>query len=129
MAEKFVIKNDLQHRNTLQHLRKFEEAVSGLRHQPLNGTHPRLRQAEVEALESRIEDFTKEIEEWEAQKALTNFIKPMVEHAEKSNFSKKTVRQLADEVLKDECTCRRGGMLVDGVHCERCKSLGLPPPW
>ena len=25
------------------------------------------------------------------------------------------------------CQCRRMGMLVDGVHCERCKALGLPP--
>ena len=65
MADKFIIKNDLQYKLTKESLEKFETAVSALQNQPLNGIHPRLRQAEIEGLQSKIGDFMEEIAEYE----------------------------------------------------------------
>ena len=65
MAEKFIIKNDLQYRNTLHWIKRFEKAISGLRHQPLNDIDPILRKAEIEGMESKLDDLKEEVEEYE----------------------------------------------------------------
>jgi len=63
--EKFVIENDRQLKITEGFLEKFEHSVASLKEAPLDGMHPRLRQAEIDGMESKILDFKEEIEEYE----------------------------------------------------------------
>lgn len=70
MAEKFIIKNDDQYKRTLYWIKRFEEDISGLRHQPLNGIHPRLRQVEIEGMESKVGDLKEEAAEWEKKRKI-----------------------------------------------------------
>lgn len=65
MAGKFVIQNDQQLEQTKTFLKSFEECVSKLRQSPFSNIHPRLRQAEIEGMESKIKDFKEEIKAYE----------------------------------------------------------------
>ncbi len=43
------------------------------------------------------------------------------------NNAKQRIKKLEEALKTTMCSCRKVGMMVDGVHCERCKALGLPP--
>lgn len=41
----------------------------------------------------------------------------------------KQIAAMKEALEATACSCRKGGMMVEGVYCERCKALGLPRPW
>lgn len=63
-----MIKNERQYRITKTQARKFEQALAQLKEAPLepSARHPRLHQAQEEALQSQLDDLRAQLSEYEA---------------------------------------------------------------
>jgi ribosome-binding protein aMBF1 (putative translation factor) len=66
-----MIKNERQYRITKAQADKFEQALAKLKAHPKEGDqmHPLLRQAQIDALQSQLDDLHSELEEYEALKS------------------------------------------------------------
>src|SRR5437868_9838530 len=66
-----MIKNERQYRITKAQADKFGQALAKLKAHPKEGDqmHPLLRQAQIDALQSQLDDLHSELEEYEALKS------------------------------------------------------------
>lgn len=60
-----MIKNERQYRITKAHAEKFEKALQEMTRSPRRAEHPVLRQAQISALKSQLEDLQRELKEYE----------------------------------------------------------------
>jgi ribosome-binding protein aMBF1 (putative translation factor) len=61
-----VIKNERQFRITKAHAEKFERAIEEVSAAPKRDLHPALRKAQIDGLQSQLEDLKRELREYEA---------------------------------------------------------------
>ena len=86
-----MITNERQYRITKRRERSFQEAIErfDVQGSEARGVHPRIRQAEREAMESQLDDLRTELAEYEGLKA-----------ADLSVISTASVDELADGLIK-----------------------------
>lgn len=63
-----MITNELQYRVTKSEAQKFVNAIEGLKQQPLGKADPILRQAQINAMQSQIEEMYNDLADYEALK-------------------------------------------------------------
>ena len=63
-----MIMNELQYRVTKSEAQKFADAIEGLKQKPLGKTDPILRQAQIEAMQSQLEELNHDLADYEALK-------------------------------------------------------------
>ncbi len=63
-----MITNELQYRVTKSEAQKFVDAIESLKQNPLGKTDPILRQAQIDAMQSQIEEMYQDLANYEALK-------------------------------------------------------------
>jgi DNA-binding XRE family transcriptional regulator len=61
-----VITNELQYRVGKSQLEQFRQSIEALKARPLGDTDPLLRQAQIEAMQSSVEELEEDLAEYEA---------------------------------------------------------------
>ncbi len=63
-----MITNELQYRVTKSEAQKFVDAIEDLKQKPLGKTDPILRQAQIDAMQSQLEEMYQDLADYEALK-------------------------------------------------------------
>ena len=102
-----MITNELQYRVTKSEVQKFVDAIESLKQKPLGKTDPILRQAQIDAMQSQLEEMYQDLADYE-----------MLKQQERTEFSTHSITELPLGLIQ--------ARIVQGLTQEQlAKKLGV----